>query len=57
MTKTQIASAQSTANIPYELAIKIRELLDSARTEHKMSKEDFTEIEERALELVSGEAE
>lgn len=57
MTKTQIASAQTTANIPYDLALKIRELLDSARAEHKISKEDFAEIEERALELVASEVE
>lgn len=57
MNMAQIKSAQVTANLPFVLALKIRELLDAARAENKMSKEDFAEVEERALELVAGEVE
>ena len=55
MTTRQIEMKQSRVNLPFELAKKIRALLDAAKAEAKMSAEDWHDLEGEVLELVAEE--
>lgn len=55
MTSKQIEAKAARAQLPYKLALQIRELLDAARAEHKMGAEEWRELEGEVLELVGEE--
>jgi len=55
MTIKQIERAQMRANIPFELAKKIRTMLDDARKEYGASEWDDDDVESKIVELVTGE--
>lgn len=55
MTTRHIEAKQARANLPFELAKKIRALLDAARAEAKLGAEEWAELEREVLELVSEE--
>jgi hypothetical protein len=55
MNVTQITKAQTRAQIPFEAAKQIREILDKARKEYGGEGYDVDGIEDQILELVTGE--
>jgi hypothetical protein len=56
MTTKEIEKKMSQERIPYETAIKIRELLDAARKEYGGQEWDDNDHESKVLELVTEEA-
>jgi hypothetical protein len=55
MTMKQIEKKQIEANLPYELAKQIIQLLAAAKAEFKASAEEWDEVEREAIDLVCGE--
>lgn len=55
MTVKQIAAAAARAQLPYDLATRIRTLLDEARALAKLGAEEWAEVERLAIELVTDE--
>lgn len=55
MTKTQITKAQEKANVKFQLAIQIRELLDAAKKQYGSQDWEDDDMESEVLDLVSGE--
>ena len=56
MTTKQIEAKMNRDRIPYETAIKIRELLDAARKQYGADDWDGDDCESRVIELVTEEA-
>lgn len=54
MTVEQLTKKQAEANLPFELARQIRELLDSAKKGWK-GEDDWDDIETQVIELVTEE--
>jgi hypothetical protein len=56
VTTKQIAAKAARAQLPYQLATQIRELLDESKAAAKLSADDWAEVEQKVLELVSEES-
>ena len=56
MTRARIEKAQAAANLPFELAKQIRQLLDEAKKAGGYTADDWAEVEQKVLELVSEES-
>lgn len=54
MTIEQLSKKQAEANLPFELARQIRELLDAAKKTWK-GEDDWEDIESQVIELVTEE--
>jgi hypothetical protein len=50
-----IVKEKERANVPFDLAIKIRELLDDARKKYGPSRWDDDGVEDKIWELVTGD--
>jgi hypothetical protein len=56
MTAAKIQQKQAIENLPYELAVQVRALLDNARQQHGKSvgdAADWYELESKVIELVT----
>lgn len=54
MTVEQLTKKQSEANLPFELARQIREILDAAKTTWQ-GEDDWEDVEAQVIELVTEE--
>lgn len=55
MKTQQIAAKAARAQLPYQLATQIRELLDAAKAAAKLTAEEWSEVESLAIELATEE--
>lgn len=56
MKATQIEKAQERAAVPYQVALQVRALLDEARAKYGPGDWDADDVEEKVVELVTGDA-
>lgn len=55
MTNAQIEKKAAAAQVPFQLAVKVRRLLDEAKKAGGYTAEEWSEIEQQVIELVTGE--
>lgn len=56
MTAAKIEKAAAQAQMPYQLALAVRRMLDEAKKAGGYSAEEWSEVETKVIELVTEEA-